>query len=137
MIYFNRKEKELFLVFKPNIGTLNALIRITAGLTMVTFAAIKLTRKPWCFSAKLSVVLGAMKVAEGIVRFCPITEAFKLNKYMNLPMMSFMKKGHSNKQEAHKAHHDEPSHHDKEAYSASDKEIEADIAEAILGTKSF
>jgi hypothetical protein len=132
-------------VFKPNIGTLNALIRITIGLTMISFATAKLVRKPWCLAPKLSVMLGAMKVAEGIVRFCPITEGFKLNKYMNLPFMDFMKKGQSNKQEAHNtAQHDEPSHHEnksshhdqKGSYDASDKEIEAAIEQVVLGTKS-
>lgn len=124
-------------MFKPNIGTLNALIRIMVGLTIVSFATAKLVRKPWCFAPKLFVVLGAMKVAEGIVRFCPVTEAFKLNKYMNLPFMDLMKKGQSNNQEAHNTkQHDEPSHHDnKKSYDASDKEIEAEIA-AVLGTKS-
>lgn len=150
---------------KPNIGTLNALIRITVGLAMVAFATAKLARKPWCFTAKLSTVLGAMKVAEGIVRFCPITELMKFNKYMNLPVMSLMKQGKSKQDEAHhsandnasdekieeeiagvlgqmnnkpsqSAPHQAASHHREEkSYDASDKKIEDEIASAVLGIK--
>ncbi|MBO9131265.1 DUF2892 domain-containing protein [Bacillus sp. 165] len=68
---------------KQNIGIINALIRITLGLTIVGLGTSKLVRKPWCSSAKFAIFLGAMKVAEGILRFCPITEAMKLGKYMN------------------------------------------------------
>ncbi len=69
---------------KQNIGIINALIRITVGITMVSLAASKLVRRPWCSSAKFTAFLGAMKIAEGILRFCPVTEAMKLGKYMNV-----------------------------------------------------
>lgn len=62
---------------KPNIGTVNALIRITCGLTLVACSTAKLTKKPWRESYMILAFLGAMKVAEGIVRFCPITALFE------------------------------------------------------------
>lgn len=62
---------------KPNIGIVNALIRITCGLTLVACSTAKLTKMPWRESYMILAFLGAMKVAEGIVRFCPITALFE------------------------------------------------------------
>ncbi|WP_313804258.1 DUF2892 domain-containing protein [Cytobacillus sp.] len=62
---------------KPNIGIVNALIRITCGLTLIACSTAKLTKKPWRESYMILAFLGAMKVAEGIVRFCPITALFE------------------------------------------------------------
>ncbi|WP_042357554.1 YgaP family membrane protein [Bacillus rubiinfantis] len=62
---------------KPNIGILNALIRITAGLTILTWCTAKLVKRPWRQSYILLAVCGAMKVAEGIVRYCPMTDMFE------------------------------------------------------------
>ncbi|MFE8697074.1 DUF2892 domain-containing protein [Cytobacillus sp. FJAT-53684] len=62
---------------KPNIGMINALIRITCGLTILAFSTAKFSKKPWCESYMLLAFLGAMKVAEGIVRFCPVTALFE------------------------------------------------------------
>ncbi|MCU9614301.1 DUF2892 domain-containing protein [Caldibacillus lycopersici] len=60
---------------KPNIGIVNALIRITAGLTLLSWCTAKLVKKPWRSSYIFLAAMGAMKVAEGIVRYCPVTEA--------------------------------------------------------------
>lgn len=137
--------------FKQNIGIVNALIRITIGLTMISISSAKLVRKPWCFSSKLSIFLGAMKVAEGIVRFCPVVEAMKFGKYMNLPAMSMLTKASKKQQEAEPSssgsekHHSAPNNSNGEkhetasnnnGYDASDKQIETAI-EAVLGTKSL
>ncbi|GIN41751.1 MULTISPECIES: YgaP family membrane protein [Heyndrickxia] len=61
----------------PNIGILNALIRITCGLTLLSWSSAKLSKKPWCNSYIIVMILSAMKVAEGIVRYCPVTELLK------------------------------------------------------------
>ena len=66
----------------PNIGIINALIRITCGLTMVAFFTAKLSRRPWCNSYLFMIIIGAMKVAEGIVRYCPVTELFQKGQGM-------------------------------------------------------
>jgi hypothetical protein len=62
------------LKIKPNIGILNALIRITCGLTILAWSTSKLVKCPWRDSYLLTALMGAMKVAEGIVRYCPITD---------------------------------------------------------------
>ncbi|ABS20646.1 MULTISPECIES: YgaP family membrane protein [Bacillus cereus group] len=118
---------------KPNIGTINALIRITLGFVLLSCSTAKLVRKPWCTWSQVLLWWGAMKIAEGFVRFCPIVEVLKFGKYMNavkIPSMDFKKTGHTN-QEANS-----PSSSDKQtsngSYDASDKEIESAIEKAIL-----
>jgi hypothetical protein len=59
---------------KPNIGILNALIRITCGLTILAWSTSKLVKFPWRDSYLFAAIIGAMKVAEGIVRYCPVTD---------------------------------------------------------------
>jgi hypothetical protein len=58
----------------PNIGLVNALLRITIGLTILSWSTSKLVKRPWCNSYLFMSFIGAMKVAEGIVRYCPITD---------------------------------------------------------------
>lgn len=58
---------------KENIGIVNALIRITVGLTLLALGAAKFSRMPWRNTYLFVMMCGAMKVAEGIVRYCPIT----------------------------------------------------------------
>jgi hypothetical protein len=65
------------MIIKPNIGILNALIRITIGLTLLSWTTAKLVKFPWRDSYLLVALCGAMKVAEGIVRYCPITAFFQ------------------------------------------------------------
>ena len=62
---------------KPNIGILNALIRITFGLTILAWSTSKLVKHPWRDSYLFAALCGAMKVAEGIVRYCPVTALCK------------------------------------------------------------
>lgn len=60
-----------------NIGILNALIRITIGLTVVSWSTAKFVKRPYCNSYLFMIICGAMKVAEGIVRYCPVTALFQ------------------------------------------------------------
>jgi hypothetical protein len=62
---------------KHNIGILNALIRITCGLTMLAWSTSKMVKFPWRDSYFFVALMGAMKVAEGIVRYCPVTDMFQ------------------------------------------------------------
>ncbi|WP_243299503.1 YgaP family membrane protein [Bacillus litorisediminis] len=62
---------------KPNIGILNALVRITCGLTLLSWVTAKLVKQPWRESYLIVALLAAMKVGEGIVRYCPVTELIK------------------------------------------------------------
>ncbi|MEH7114906.1 DUF2892 domain-containing protein [Neobacillus niacini] len=60
-----------------NIGILNALIRITIGLTVLSWSTAKMVKFPWRDSYLFIAICGAMKVAEGIVRFCPVTALYE------------------------------------------------------------
>jgi hypothetical protein len=62
---------------KPNIGIINALIRITCGLTILAWSTSKLVKFPWRDSYLFTALMGAMKVAEGIVRYCPVVDLFE------------------------------------------------------------
>ncbi|PLS17019.1 DUF2892 domain-containing protein [Bacillus sp. M6-12] len=62
---------------KQNIGTINALIRITCGFTLLSWATAKMVKKPWRGSALLIAMMAGMKVGEGILRYCPVTEMVK------------------------------------------------------------
>lgn len=64
-------------MLRPNIGIVNALIRITFGLTTLCWACIKYMKAPWRDSLLIVIMLGAMKVGEGILRFCPVTYMFE------------------------------------------------------------
>ncbi|MCM3762047.1 DUF2892 domain-containing protein [Alkalihalobacillus oceani] len=57
---------------KPNIGRVDALCRITAGFTLLAWSTAKLGRNPSHALPLLGAVMGGMKVAEGITRFCPL-----------------------------------------------------------------
>jgi hypothetical protein len=67
---------------QPNIGILNALIRITFGLTILSWSTAKLVKRPYYQSYLWVALCGAMKVAEGIVRYCPVTDLIQ-NSQLN------------------------------------------------------
>ncbi|MCD8511271.1 MAG: DUF2892 domain-containing protein [Bacillus sp. (in: Bacteria)] len=66
---------------RQNIGLVNALVRITCGLTIVAWATSKLVKRPYETMPFVACILGAMKVAEGITRFCPLTYLFEESVY--------------------------------------------------------
>ncbi|MCT4564240.1 MAG: DUF2892 domain-containing protein [Maledivibacter sp.] len=49
---------------KKNVGDLDAFLRITAGLSMLGMGIKR--------NSNSFILLGSMKVAEGITRFCPL-----------------------------------------------------------------
>lgn len=59
---------------KQNIGVVNALLRISFGLTFLAWATAKLVKKPWKDSYLIIAFLSAMKVGEGILKYCPMTD---------------------------------------------------------------
>ena len=81
---------------KSNIGIVNALIRITVGLTVLAWSTSKLVKRPWRDSYLVMAMLGGMKVAEGIVRFCPLTALFERGQ----DMVQEKRDDHSNNDEA-------------------------------------
>ncbi|MBA2175953.1 DUF2892 domain-containing protein [Halobacillus locisalis] len=62
---------------KPNIGIMNAMIRITAGFSMLTFLTIRAGRKEDASIHPTWIVMSSLKIAEGIVRYCPLTAAYE------------------------------------------------------------
>lgn len=62
---------------KPNIGIINALIRLTSGFTILAWIISKMVRKPHRDSYILVALLAAMKIGEGILKYCPITDLFE------------------------------------------------------------
>jgi hypothetical protein len=68
---------------KQNIGILNALLRITCGLTVLAWSTAKMTRRPFHESYILTAFLGAMKVAEGITKYCPVTDLMQKSQKLN------------------------------------------------------
>lgn len=56
--------KGVIAMYSKNVGRLDAYVRISAGLMMVSLGVMK--HKGWL------VAIGSMKVAEGITRYCPI-----------------------------------------------------------------
>ncbi|MGE7907146.1 YgaP-like transmembrane domain [Peribacillus sp. NPDC094092] len=64
--------------FKQNISIINALMRITCGFTFLTWAMAKMVKKPWKNQSYIIVVmLSAMKIGEGILRYCPVVDAME------------------------------------------------------------
>ncbi|WP_332691860.1 YgaP family membrane protein [Halalkalibacter lacteus] len=57
---------------KPNIGRVDALCRISLGFTVLAWSTAKLVRKPSHNLPLFAAMIGGMKVAEGITRFCPL-----------------------------------------------------------------
>jgi Protein of unknown function (DUF2892) len=53
------------------MGIIQAMIRIAAGVSMVGYATAALVTKPKQLTAHLTLLAGAIKIAEGIVRYCP------------------------------------------------------------------
>lgn len=99
-----------------NIGIINALIRITVGFTILAWSTSKLARRPWRDSYLVMAVIGAMKVGEGILRYCPVTALFEKGAEGNgegggfagfkaKDMMNFKDMLKSDKSKDHKDHH--------------------------------
>lgn len=62
---------------KQNISLINALIRITCGFTFLAWSTAKMAKKPYKQSYLLIALLAGMKIAEGIVRYCPIVALYE------------------------------------------------------------
>ncbi|WP_240033905.1 YgaP family membrane protein [Planococcus salinus] len=65
---------------KQNIGTINSMVRITSGLTLLAWSIAKMSREQPSGSQLFVSIMGAQKVAEGITHYCPLTEALKNEK---------------------------------------------------------
>lgn len=55
-----------------NVGTLDALMRITCGLAGLAWSTARMARRSNSMLAPVIALLAGMKVAEGVTRFCPM-----------------------------------------------------------------
>ncbi|WP_456276921.1 YgaP family membrane protein [Bacillus sp. AK128] len=62
---------------KPNIGIINALVRLSCGFTMLAWATARMARKPHRERYFLVAMLASMKIGMGILRFCPFTYLYQ------------------------------------------------------------
>ncbi|AXF55971.1 YgaP family membrane protein [Salicibibacter kimchii] len=64
---------------RKNVGTLDAIMRITCGLTGLAWGTSKMSRHYDRTMPMLVSIYSAMKVAEGITRYCPILDMLNVN----------------------------------------------------------
>jgi hypothetical protein len=57
---------------KQNIGLMDAIMRMTCGFILLSWSTARLSRKPCSLISIMIAIIGAMKVAEGALRFCPM-----------------------------------------------------------------
>lgn len=65
---------------RQNIGTVNSMVRIAGGLTLLAWSIAKMSREQPSGTQLFVSFLGAQKVAEGITHYCPLTEAIQNKK---------------------------------------------------------
>ena len=73
---------------QPNLSDRNAFFRFMVGTSMTALGIAKTARDSDSFSGKLMITLGAMKMAEGVFKYCP-TKAM-LNTNMQSAMTTTM-----------------------------------------------
>ncbi|WP_318246425.1 DUF2892 domain-containing protein [Rossellomorea aquimaris] len=139
-----------------NIGIINALIRITIGFTILAWSTSKLARRPWRDSYLVMAVIGAMKVGEGILRYCPVTAlfekggeggnenggfgGFKAKDMMNFKdMLKSGKSDHDNHNHQSKSEHQqEPLNNTKKESNFNPEELtNQEVQEALNGGKGI
>lgn len=68
---------------KKNVGTVDAIMRISCGLTGLAWATSRMVRQPYRSMPMIMAALSAMKVAEGITRYCPMLGLFGVDTIEN------------------------------------------------------
>lgn len=63
--------------FRKNVDTIDALIRITVGLTGVAWGTAEMMKRRNQTTPFLITMCSAMKVAEGITRYCPMKDVLE------------------------------------------------------------
>ncbi|KOP79559.1 hypothetical protein AMS59_06810 [Lysinibacillus sp. FJAT-14745] len=56
---------------ETNLSEKNAFCRFAMGTSMTAFGIAKVSRNPNCTAGRLMIAFGAMKMAEGIFKYCP------------------------------------------------------------------
>jgi len=64
---------------KKNVGTFDAMMRITWGLAGLSWGISQMVHYPHRSMPMTITIISAMKVAEGVTRWCPMLEIFGLS----------------------------------------------------------
>ncbi|UFT99917.1 DUF2892 domain-containing protein [Radiobacillus kanasensis] len=59
---------------QQNVGNVDAYIRLTCGFTMLSYATARMIKNPNKEGSIAMAGLAAMKIAEGISRYCPMID---------------------------------------------------------------
>ena len=59
-------------MLEPNISDENGFMRLICGVASTSFGVARISRVSNCKIGHLLILLGAMKIAEGIYQYCPI-----------------------------------------------------------------
>ena len=75
---------------QANLSDKNAFCRFALGTSMTAFGIAKVSRNPSCMKGRLMIAFGAMKMAEGIFKYCPSKAMLSTNveSAMNTSMQS-------------------------------------------------
>lgn len=79
-----------YIMQQANLSDKNAFCRFALGTSMTAFGIAKVSRNPSCMKGRLMIALGAMKMAEGIFKYCPSKAMLNTNveNAMNTSMQS-------------------------------------------------
>ncbi|WP_369436281.1 hypothetical protein [Lysinibacillus fusiformis] len=77
-------------MLQANLSDKNAFSRFACGTSMTAFGIARVSRNPNCTKGRLMIALGAMKMAEGIFKYCPTKALLSSNMQsaMNTTMQS-------------------------------------------------
>ncbi|RXT05164.1 DUF2892 domain-containing protein [Ammoniphilus sp. CFH 90114] len=64
---------------KKNVGTIDALLRISLGFFAFGWGISRMVRKPYSAMPFFITLMASQKIAEGITRFCPGLALLGLN----------------------------------------------------------
>lgn len=64
---------------QANLSDRNAYCRFMLGTSMTAFGIAKVSRNPDCTKGKMMISIGAMKMAEGIFKYCPMKAMLSTN----------------------------------------------------------
>ncbi len=75
---------------QANLSEKNAFCRFAMGTSLTAFGIAKVSRNPNCTKGRLMIALGAMKMAEGLFKYCPTKALMSTNMQnaMNTSMQS-------------------------------------------------
>lgn len=75
---------------QTNLSEKNAFCRFAMGTSLTAFGIAKVSRNPDCTRGRLMIALGAMKMAEGLFKYCPTKAILSSNMQnaMNSSMQS-------------------------------------------------